>query len=90
MGTYSSPKGPEGHPGHGQGIYLFEMDPATGKLTQSGLTDNPRNPSWLALSPSGNHLYSCDEIHEYKGKKSGAVSSYSVDRSTGKLTFLNT
>lgn len=90
VGTYSSPQGPEGHAGHGQGIYLFEMDPATGKLTQRGLTDNPRNPSWLALSPDGTHLYSCDEIHDYKGKKSGAVSSYSVDRSTGNLTFLNT
>ena len=90
VGTYSSPQGPEGHRGHGQGIYLFEMDPATGKLTPRGLTENPRNPSWLALNPAGTHLYSCDEIHQYQGKKAGAVSSYSVDRSTGHLTFLNT
>ena len=90
VGTYSSPEGPEGHAGHGQGIYLFEMDPATGKLTQKGLTDNPRNPSWLALHPAGTYLYSCDESHKFQGKKAGAVSAYSVDRSTGHLTFLNT
>ena len=90
VGTYSSPKGPEGSPGRGKGIYIFEMDPSTGGLTQRELIENPRNPSWLALSPDKKHLYSGDEIHQYKGKRSGAVSAYSVDGSTGHLTFLNT
>ena len=89
-GTYSSPAGPEGHPGRGKGIYIFEMNTATGALTQREITDNPRNPSWLALSPDGTHLYSCDEIGDYQGKRAGAVSSYSVDPSTGHLNFLNT
>jgi 6-phosphogluconolactonase len=90
VGTYSSPQGPEGSAGRGKGIYLFEMDTATGALTQRELIDNPRNPSWLALSPDKQHLYSCDEIHKFQGKSSGAVSSYSIDASSGHLTFLNT
>ncbi|HEX5413343.1 MAG TPA: lactonase family protein [Terriglobia bacterium] len=90
VGTYSSPAGPEGSPGRGQGVYLFEMDPSSGALTQRELVQNPRNPSWLALSPDKKHLYSGDEIHNYQGKRSGAVSSYSVDASTGHLTLLNT
>ena len=32
VGTYSSPQGPEGAIGHGKGIYLLEMNPATGAL----------------------------------------------------------
>ncbi|HUX09041.1 MAG TPA: lactonase family protein [Terriglobia bacterium] len=90
VGTYSSPQGPEGSPGRGAGIYLFQMDPATGGLTQVKLFDNPRNPSWLALNPAKTHLYSGDEIHEFQGKASGAVSSYSVDIATGDLKLLNT
>jgi hypothetical protein len=30
VGTCSSPQGQEGSKGYGEGIYLFEMDPATG------------------------------------------------------------
>ena len=62
VGTYSSPEGPEGSKGNGQGIYLFQMDPATGALTQRDLFPNDSNPSWLALSPDGTHLYSANEI----------------------------
>ncbi len=90
VGTYSSPQGPEGSPGRGQGIYLFEMDSATGELTQRDVFPNASNPSWLALNPSKTHLYSVDEIHQYQGKTSGAVSAYSVDHATGHLTMLNT
>jgi 6-phosphogluconolactonase len=90
VGTYSSPEGPEGSPGHGQGIYLYEMDPATGALTKRGMLANPNNPSWLALSPDKTHLYSGDEIHKFQGKASGAVSSYSIESGTGHLTLLNT
>jgi hypothetical protein len=33
-GTYSAPVGAEGAPGRGQGIYLFEMNLATGALVE--------------------------------------------------------
>jgi 6-phosphogluconolactonase (cycloisomerase 2 family) len=90
VGTYSNPAGPEGSKGHGEGIYLFEMDPATGKLTQRDLFKNDSNPSWIALDATGTHLYSANEISDYQGTKSGSVSAYSVNRSNGHLTLLNT
>ncbi len=90
VGTYSSPQGPEGMPGRGEGIYLMEMDPQTGALKQRDLFRNGDNPSWLAFDPSRTHLYSANEITDYQGKKSGSVSAHTIDRTTGRLTLLNT
>ena len=90
VGTYSSPEGPEGSKGNGQGIYLVQMDPATGALTQREVFANDANPSWLALSRDGTHLYSANEISNYQGTKSGSVSAYLVNRSNGHLKLLNT
>jgi len=48
VGTYSSPQGPEGSRGRGEGIYLFEMDPSTGALSQRELFGMVRTrPAWL-------------------------------------------
>lgn len=90
VGTYSSPDGPEGSKGNGQGIYLFSMDTATGALTQRDLFKNDSNPSWLALDKSGTHLYSANESSNYRGTKSGSVSAYAVNRSNGHLSLMNT
>lgn len=90
VGTYSSPQGPEGSPGRGQGIYLFRMDSATGALDQLALFPNDSNPSCLALDPARTHLYSANETQTYQGRPTGSVSAYSIDRSSGRLTLLNT
>src|SRR5881392_1163163 len=62
VGSYSSPQGPEGAIGHGEGIYLFEMNRATGALLQREVFPNGSNPSWLAFSPDKKYLYSANEI----------------------------
>ncbi|HEV2350874.1 MAG TPA: lactonase family protein [Terriglobia bacterium] len=90
VGTYSNPQGPEGAPGRGQGIYLFEMDPATGTLKQRELFPNGSNPAWLAFDPTRTHLYSANEISDFQGADSGSVSAYSIDRASGHLTLLGT
>ena len=90
VGTYSSSEGPEGASGHGQGIYLYEMNAATGSLLPRALFPNDSNPSWLAIDPSRKYLYSANEISNYHGANSGSVSAYSVDRTNGHLTLLNT
>src|SRR5271157_3483145 len=90
VGTYSNPQGPEGSRGNGQGIYLFQVDPATGKLSPRELTPNGFNPACLALDPSQTHLYSANETNTYEGASSGSVSAYAIDRSSGHLTLLNT
>jgi len=90
VATYSSPQGPEGSPGRGKGIYLFEMDPSTGALYERAVFVNDSNPSCLAFDRSRTHLYSANETGTYEGAPTGSVSAYSIDRSTGHLRLLNT
>jgi 6-phosphogluconolactonase len=90
VGTYSSGQGPEGAIGHGQGIYLMEVNPGTEILRQRDVFPSDANPSWLTLDPSRTHLYSANEISNYQGTAYGSVSAYSIDRATGRLTLLNT
>jgi 6-phosphogluconolactonase len=90
VGTYSSPQGPEGSKGHGQGIYLFEMNPATGALLQREVFPDPSNPAWLAFDPSRTYLYAANETATFEGAHSGSVSAFSINRSNGNLTRLNT
>lgn len=89
VGTYSSPEGPEGSRGRGEGIYLFEMNPATGALRQRAVTANDSNPSCLAIDRSGTHLYSANETSNFQGSKAGSVSAYAISRPDGRLTLLN-
>ncbi len=90
VGTYSSPQGPEGSKGRGQGIYVFEMNPTTGALSQREVFADASNPSWLALDPSRTHLYAANETATFNGTHSGSVSAISVDRANGHLKLLNT
>ncbi len=63
---------------NGGGIYLFGLDGATGALTQLGVFDDIRNPSWLAVNPSQTRLYAVSEIDNYAGTRNGAVVSYAI------------
>ena len=89
VGTYSSPQGAEGAIGRGQGIYLFEMNSATGALVQRELFPNGDNPACLAFDPSRTHLYSANETRNYQGASAGSLSAYAIDRNNGHLTLLN-
>ena len=90
VGTYSSPQGAEGSKGNGQGIYLYQMNPATGALSQGKLFSEESNPSWLDFDPSRTHLYAANETATFQGLNSGSVSAFSIDRSSGHLALLNT
>jgi 6-phosphogluconolactonase len=90
VGTYSSPQGPEGSVGNGKGIYLFEMNPGTGALSQREIFSDASNPSWLAFNPSRTHLYAAHETATFQGSHSGSASAFSINRSNGHLTLLNT
>lgn len=81
VGTYSL-RGSEG-------IYVFEFDRKAGTMKPLQSVSNAKSPSFLALHPSGNYLYSVNEAAQVGPDNTGAVSAYVIDRSTGKLTFLN-
>ena len=72
-----------------KGIYSYRFDADTGQITPLGLAAETTNPSFVALHPNGRFLYAVNEVQNYKGPNSGGVSAFSIDRSTGKLTFLN-
>ncbi len=69
-----------------QGIYVFALDSKTGKLEPVGLAAEVKSPSFLAISPDKKFLYSVSELNDAKG---GAVSAFTIDAATGKLTLLN-
>ena len=74
---------------NGQGIYLFSVDLSTGDLTQIKVVAAVPSPSWIALHPNKAFLYAVNEISNFNGTTSGSVSAFSVNPSTGDLTFLN-
>jgi 6-phosphogluconolactonase len=82
VGTYT-----EG--GRREGIYRFRMNPADGTLRPAGAAVAGDNPSFLALHPTGRFLYAVNEVTEYGGEPSGAVSSFTVDPATGQLVLLD-
>lgn len=90
VGTYSSPAGAEGAPGRGKGIYLLEMNPATGALVEKAVFENATNPSCLAINGAGTRLYSANETQSYEGASSGSVSAYEIEHPSGRLKLINT
>jgi 6-phosphogluconolactonase len=54
-----------------------------------GVTEGIRNPSFLAIHPTGRFLYAVSEVNDAEGKPGGAVSAFSLDRKSGRLTPLN-
>jgi 6-phosphogluconolactonase (cycloisomerase 2 family) len=74
---------------NGQGIYLYSMDPSTGKLTLVKVAAMIPSPSWIAIHPNGKYLYAVNEISNFNGTTSGSVTSLSINRTTGDLTVLN-
>lgn len=66
----------------GEGISVFDVDPRTGALERTQLVGDLINPSYLALSAEGAHLY-C--VHGDQSE----VSALRIDRASGRLAFIN-
>jgi 6-phosphogluconolactonase len=67
-----------------KGIYAFDFDSASGKLTLKTVAAETPDPSFVAIHPSGKFAYAVNEA----GKQS-AVSAFALDRQSGRLTLLN-
>ena len=72
-----------------KGIYRFDFDLASGKLSNRELAAETVNPSFLAIHPSRGFLYAVNEVADFGGKKAGAVTAFALDPKSGKLTRLN-
>ncbi len=72
-----------------KGIYAYRFDPDGLTLTSIGLVAQTINPSFVVVHPNHRFIYAVNEVGNYNGKKSGAVSAFAIDRASGKLTLLN-
>jgi 6-phosphogluconolactonase len=72
-----------------KGIYAYNFDSSAGELKQIALATEADNPTFLALAPDGKIVYAANELDQFEGKKSGAVSSFTLDRAKAKLTMIN-
>jgi 6-phosphogluconolactonase len=80
IGTYTH-KGSEG-------IYIYQFDLVSGQLLPVGsvVADNP---SFLAVHPDKTFLYAVNELGQFEGEPTGAVSAFAIDTKSGMLSFLN-
>jgi 6-phosphogluconolactonase len=92
VGTYTQPiKFGTGQilEGKGKGIYSFFLDMESGILGEEKLAPGIVNPSYLTLNGAANRLYAVNELKEYEGRASGAVSAFAFDSQTRELKPLN-
>ena len=77
VGAFTTPE----RKGHGGGINVYRVDPASGAWTHEQLLEIV-NPSFLALDRAQRFLYS---VHADLDE----VSAYAIDKQTGHMTALN-
>lgn len=82
VGTYTSKTS-------SKGIYAYRFDANKGQLTPIGVSAEAVDPSFLAVHPNGKYLYAVNEIGNFNGEVSGAVSAFAIDAKNGGLKLLN-
>lgn len=81
FGTYTG--------GDSRGIYTCTFDTQTGKASEVELAAETQQPSFVAIHPSGKFIYAVNETVDQDGQKSGGVSAFTIDATTGSLTQIN-
>jgi 6-phosphogluconolactonase len=87
VGTYTGSKS--------RGIYLFRLQTEGLEVSQNitlvplGLAAETASPSFIELDLHRRLLFAANELNEFQGKPTGAVSAFSIHRETGMLTLLN-
>jgi 6-phosphogluconolactonase len=77
VGTYTAKT-------NSKGIYEFDFDPATGKMSAAHVAGETKDPSWAVVHPNGRFLYSVNETG-----KASTVSAFAIAPESGKLTLLD-
>ena len=86
VGTYTGPAS--------KGIYLFRLKTQGLEVSQNitlvplGLAAESPNPSFLELDVKRRLVFAANEIEEFEGKPTGAVSAFKVE-ADGRLTLLS-
>ena len=72
-----------------EGIYLFSLDPKSGKLTNHGLAAKSDNPTFMTLSSTGKILLAANEIQDKNNRNMGYIESFAVNNENHHLNFIN-
>jgi 6-phosphogluconolactonase len=67
-----------------KGIYAFDFDSESGKLTPKGIAAETHDPSWVVVHPNGKFAYAANEA----GKQS-TITAFTIDAQNARLTQLN-
>lgn len=81
VGTYTS--------GKSEGIYVYRFNPGTGELSHSKTVKDVADPSYLTIDRKRRFLYAVNELSQFNGKSSGALTSFAIDRTSRDLKRLN-
>ncbi|HSK66143.1 MAG TPA: lactonase family protein [Anaerolineales bacterium] len=84
VGTYTEPE-----QSTSEGVYVYRMDPASGKLTFETVIRGLTNPSYLAVHQQTDNLYAVHEKGTFEGNPGGGVSALSIHPDTGEISLLN-
>lgn len=78
IGTYTK--------GKSTGMYVYDFNKKNGSVTILDSVQTP-NPSYLAVAPNQKFVYAVSETK--RGDFSGKIRSFSFDKKTGQLHFIN-
>jgi 6-phosphogluconolactonase len=81
FGTYG--QGPR------DGVFVAELDLATGQVTEPRLAGRAVNASFVALHPDHGHLYTVAEVSSLGGRRTGGVVAFAITPETGALHQIN-
>jgi 6-phosphogluconolactonase len=87
VGTYTGAKS--------DGIYVFRLQDENPAVSQNitlvplGLAAPSSNPSFLEVDLKRRLLFAVNEVSEFEGNPTGAVSAFAIDRVKGTLTLIN-
>ena len=73
-----------------KGIYAWRFDATSGAVTSLGVAAETDSPSWVVVHPNKRFLYAANELPPPEaGGPTGAVTAFSIDAASGKLTQVN-
>lgn len=75
IGTYTN--------GASEGIYRGLFNTSTGALTDIKLVASAVNPSFLVVHPQGKLVLAVNEVMDFNGEATGAISAFSIDDDGG-------
>jgi 6-phosphogluconolactonase len=73
-------------PSKSKGIYLYQLDAASGTITDKGVVAEIGDPGWQKINQNGKFLYTVATAEKHR---QSIVAAYRIDSQTGALSWLN-